>query len=101
MNIKIIVLLYLKTIRENDSYVYIHTLKVIFLATKNGEFTAKVAELNVPIGWPFCPSVSAVSPHCTTVFSAPAPSIVINALVADILTFSLKPKINHKKRINL
>lgn len=65
----------------------------MFLAMKNAEFTANVAELNVPIGWPLDPSVSAVSPHCTTVLSAPAPCIVTNALIADMLTFSLHNKI--------
>lgn len=69
---------------------FLYTLKVIFCARKKGAFTAKVAELYVPMGWPLGPIVSAVSPHCITVLSAPAPSIVINALMGDILTFSLR-----------
>lgn len=71
----------------------------MFLAMKNAEFTANVAELNVPIGWPLDPSVSAVSPHCTTVLSAPAPCMVTNALIADTLTFSLHHKMKTKFHI--
>ena len=65
------------------------TLKVMFLATKNAEFTANVAEANVPMACPHGPTVPAVSPHCTTVLSAPAPSTVMNARIGEMFTFSL------------
>ena len=63
---------------------------MMFLATKNMELTANVAEPNVPMGLPQDPAVSAVSPHCTIVLSAPAPSRVMNARIAEMLTFSLR-----------
>jgi hypothetical protein len=67
------------------------TLKVMFLARKYCAFTAKDAELNVPRGRPLAPvGESAVSPHCTIVLSAPAPSRVMNARIAEMLTFSLR-----------
>jgi hypothetical protein len=62
----------------------------MFLATKNMELTANVAEPNVPMGLPQDPAVSAVSPHCTTVLSAPAPSTVTNARIGEMFTFSLQ-----------
>lgn len=65
-------------------------MKVMFLATKNMEFTANVAEPNVLMGLPQDPGMSAVSPHCTTVLSAPAPSTLTNARIGDMFTFSLQ-----------
>jgi hypothetical protein len=71
--------------------VALRTLNVMFLARKYCAFTAKVAELNVPRGRPLGPvGESAVSPHCTIVLSAPAPSRVMNARIAEMLTFSLR-----------
>lgn len=61
----------------------------MFLATKNCALTANVAEAKVPKGRPSGPTVSAVSPHCTTVLSAPAPSMVTNARSGEMVTFSL------------
>jgi hypothetical protein len=63
----------------------------MFFATKNCEFTANVADANVPSGRAHGPAatVPAVSPHCTTVRSAPAPSTVTNARSGEMLTFSL------------
>ena len=67
------------------------TLKVMFLARKYCAFTANVAELNVPRGRPLGPvGESAVSPHCTIVLSAPAPSRVMNARIGEMVTFSLR-----------
>jgi hypothetical protein len=65
------------------------TLKVMFLATKYWELTAKVAEAKVPNGRAQGPTMPAVSPHCTTVLSAPAPSTVTNARSGEMFTFSL------------
>jgi hypothetical protein len=73
----------------------VETLKVMFLATKKAEFTANVAEPKVPTGRPKDPTVSAVSPHCTTVLSAPAPSMVMNARIGEMFTFSLHPTPPH------
>ena len=63
----------------------------MFLATKKGEFTAKEAELKVPMGLPFVSGVCAVSPHSTIVVSAPSPSIVTNDFIGGMFTFSLHP----------
>lgn len=62
----------------------------MFLAIKYGEFTPKVAEAKVPRGSPLGPGAPAVSFHRTTVFSAPAPCIVINDFDLGIVTFSLQ-----------
>ena len=66
-----------------------YTLKVMFFATKKGELTAKEADLKVPMGLPLGSCVCAVSPHCTIVLSAPSPSIVMNAFIGGMFTFSL------------